>query len=771
MPRAAACPCRAAALSASLKACSWSTIPDARRERRSARRASRAGGASPLAASAPPEPRSRLHRSKSAICSASPRRATSSTAAASSFAAAAASEKARRRWVLPLPLGPQRKTKRSPSSSASRSAFSAAPFFPGEKLSSVGGGGGASSSRSCCINPCRSRRAAGISIKIRGRRHVTLSATSSLDQQEADHLPRRRGGYRRGGRASRGYQAFRKEDAAPGSARRNRRIRRARGDPEEISRARARLRNRRRRHQVEARVRAAAARHGGHRSRGDERQRHSRLRRGTAVLPRLLRVRKARRARCDGSRQGNRAGLRAGRLRADRRRDGRASERFSQGPIRSRRIRARRGGERPNRRRAFDPAGRRDPRACGQRPAFQRLFADPQDSGARQAAARDRPSGAHAHLRQARSQASGFGARQGPGSHHGWRSGRQCAPHSSGKDPSGHRAGLLAAAHGVRVAAARRPGRRSRDAPRVQLRHRHGGRGRGGARRCGDAHAVGRRGNRVPHRPRRSAQRRRAAGLDRLKMEKRTERAIQVVAGTALAIGCLMVLRPFLAALLSAAILCFSTWPLYRLIERRLGGRRTLAALAMTLLMILVLVLPLALIAGSYVDDVPQLLERLRETLAQGLPRPPGWVASIPLVGESLDSGWREIAGSKAALAEALKRIAQPARAVLVQAGIIVGEGVLQFTLIAFIGFFFYRDGAALAQALRNGLDRVAGDAAGRLLEIVGGTINGVMVGIVGTGLAQGLAAVIGFLIAGVPGALMLGFITAILSIIPAGPL
>src|SRR2546427_6933494 len=36
----------------------------------------------------------------------------------------------------------------------------------------------------------------------------------------------------------------------------------------------------------------------------------------------------------------------------------------------------------------------------------------------------------------------------------------------------------------------------------------------------------------------------------------------------------------------------------------------------------------------------------------------------------SLDAGWREIAGSKAALAEVLKRIAQPARAVLVQAGI-----------------------------------------------------------------------------------------------------
>ncbi len=229
-------------------------------------------------------------------------------------------------------------------------------------------------------------------------------------------------------------------------------------------------------------------------------------------------------------------------------------------------------------------------------------------------------------------------------------------------------------------------------------------------------------------------------------------------------------LKPFVTALLSAAILCFSTWPLYRLVERWLGGRRTLAAFAMTLLMILVLVLPLALIAGTYVDDVPRLLDGLRGMLAEGLPGPPAWVTTLPLAGEWLDAGWREIVGSKEQLAEALKRIAVPARAAVVQAGIVAGEGVLQFSLIAFIGFFFYRDGSMLARALRNGLERIAGNSSGRLLEIVGGTINGVMYGIVGTGLAQGLAAVIGLLIAGVPGAVMLGFLTALLSIVPAGP-
>ena len=252
--------------------------------------------------------------------------------------------------------------------------------------------------------------------------------------------------------------------------------------------------------------------------------------------------------------------------------------------------------------------------------------------------------------------------------------------------------------------------------------------------------------------------------------EKRVEQIVQVSAIVLLVVGCLLVLQPFLGALLAAAILCFSTWPVYRFIEDRTGGRRWLAALAMTLLILVVLVVPLALIALSFRDDVPHLVENARELFARGLPGPPEWVARIPLGGEQLDASWRELAESRDKLAEALKRFSQPAREVLVKTGLIIAEGVLQFTLIAFIGYFFYRDGAALVEALRNTLSRVAGDLTERLLGIVGGTITGVVYGIVGTGLAQALAALIGFLIAGVPGAVMLASLVFILSIIPAGP-
>jgi predicted PurR-regulated permease PerM len=253
-------------------------------------------------------------------------------------------------------------------------------------------------------------------------------------------------------------------------------------------------------------------------------------------------------------------------------------------------------------------------------------------------------------------------------------------------------------------------------------------------------------------------------------MEKRVEQVVQICAIVLLVVGCLVVLRPFLSAILAAAILCFSTWPVYLLIERRVGGRRGLAALGMTLLILLVVVVPLALIALSFRDDVPPLIENVREGLAQGLPQPPPWVEGIPIIGGQLDAAWREIAESPAKLAETLKQLFQPAREILVQAGILIAEGVVQFTLIAFVSYFLYRDGAVLVEALRHAMNRVAGHLTERLLNIVRDTINGVVYGIVGTGIAQAVTAVAGFLIAGVPGALILGFFTFFLSIIPAGP-
>jgi predicted PurR-regulated permease PerM len=253
-------------------------------------------------------------------------------------------------------------------------------------------------------------------------------------------------------------------------------------------------------------------------------------------------------------------------------------------------------------------------------------------------------------------------------------------------------------------------------------------------------------------------------------VERRVEQLAQLAAIAVLVVGCMLVLQPFVTALLSAAIVCFSTWPIYKRIEQWLRGRRWLAALIMTLLLILLFVLPLALLALTMADSVTPAMHSLKAFLAKGLPGPPDWVGGIPVIGGYFDEGWRELAVSQAKFNAALEKLAQPAQQALLKFGLILGDGVLQMTLAAFIGYFLYRDGVALVGTLRSATRRVAGHLMPELFQTVGGTIKSVVYGLLGTALVQGVVAAIGFLIAGVPAAWLLGFATFFLSLLPIGP-
>src|SRR4029078_11767008 len=81
-----------------------------------------------------------------------------------------------------------------------------------------------------------------------------------------------------------------------------------------------------------------------------------------------------------------------------------------------------------------------------------------------------------------------------------------------------------------------------------------------------------------------------------------------------------------------------------------------------------------------------------------------------------------------------------------------------------------FRDGAAAAARLNNAVERIGGERGQHLLTIAGNTLRGVVYGILGKELAQGLVAGIGFLIAGVPGPALLALLTFFLSVVPVGP-
>ena len=96
--------------------------------------------------------------------------------------------------------------------------------------------------------------------------------------------------------------------------------------------------------------------------------------------------------------------------------------------------------------------------------------------------------------------------------------------------------------------------------------------------------------------------------------------------------------------------------------------------------------------------------------------------------------------------------------------------GLLQLALAVLVAFFLYRDGEAAAAKIERMTSRIGGSRGRHLLTVAGSTVTSVVYGILGTALAQGLVAGIGFLIAGVPGAALLGFATFLLSVVPVGP-
>lgn len=252
--------------------------------------------------------------------------------------------------------------------------------------------------------------------------------------------------------------------------------------------------------------------------------------------------------------------------------------------------------------------------------------------------------------------------------------------------------------------------------------------------------------------------------------ETRIDRYVGIGMITVLLMGCFAVLRPFLFAILWAVILSFSTWPVYHWIEKSVAGRKGPAAALMVLLMSTVLIAPLVLLGTSLADDVTALSEIVRQLLIEGPPHPPAWVAKLPVVGSRMQDRWEEMAGSGAKLTEELTKHLIPLRDWAIRGAANLGEGILYLSLSVFIAFFFYRDGGALSERLEALFARVGGKQAPELFRIGGDTIKSVVYGIIGTALVQGFLAGIGFLIAGVPGVLLLGVLTCILSVIPLGP-
>jgi len=250
-----------------------------------------------------------------------------------------------------------------------------------------------------------------------------------------------------------------------------------------------------------------------------------------------------------------------------------------------------------------------------------------------------------------------------------------------------------------------------------------------------------------------------------------TNRLAVILALAGLGIGCLLVIWPFLTSLAWAVILVTSTWGIFKRLDRLFGNRRLLTATVMTLLVTVVLLGPISAVALALSDNISDLSANIIASFQDGLPEEVlQWPHYVPVFGGAIENYLQQFVHDKARLKLEIQTLAAPMQAFALASGRVALQGVLDMALSVFLTFFFFLHGSSLSGKLSVIARRLSGERGEGLIAVAGETVHGVIYGVLGTAMAQGVLAAIGFAIAGIPSSILLGLITFFLSVVPVGP-
>ncbi|WP_438859542.1 AI-2E family transporter YdiK [Achromobacter spanius] len=244
-----------------------------------------------------------------------------------------------------------------------------------------------------------------------------------------------------------------------------------------------------------------------------------------------------------------------------------------------------------------------------------------------------------------------------------------------------------------------------------------------------------------------------------------------VVILSALMIGSLYVLRPFLPGLIWATTIVVATWPVMRAVQRRCGGRRWAATSIMLLILLFVIVLPLYQVISTLALHSGAIMAAVKSLPDYTLLAPPRWISSIPVAGPRVAEEWQTLsdAGAGGLLARLEPYLTMAARWLLSHAAI-VGVFVMHMLITIIISGILYSQGDAAADFVKRFSNRLAGERGVAAVRLAGAAVRAVALGIVVTAVVQSALGGLGLWIAGVPAAGILTALMVMLCLAQLGP-
>ena len=235
-----------------------------------------------------------------------------------------------------------------------------------------------------------------------------------------------------------------------------------------------------------------------------------------------------------------------------------------------------------------------------------------------------------------------------------------------------------------------------------------------------------------------------------------------------LAAWCFEIVKPFIIPIAWGVIIAVGAYPGFFTLQRALGGRKRLAATAVTVLGLVILITPTVMLSGTLIGSAQGLAKGFQEgTIA--VPPPPETVKDWPLVGQNLDTFWLQASEN---LAAAAAKIAPQLKAVgsfLLSTAAGAGFGILQFVIAIFIAGILLAHAEAGTRAAYAIATRLAGDKGADFTKLAEATVRSVTRGILGVSIIQSLLAGVGFMVMAIPGAGLWALLCLLLSVIQIG--
>lgn len=237
-----------------------------------------------------------------------------------------------------------------------------------------------------------------------------------------------------------------------------------------------------------------------------------------------------------------------------------------------------------------------------------------------------------------------------------------------------------------------------------------------------------------------------------------------------LGVAAFLMLRPFLAPLLWAALLAILLFPANQTLRRGLRGRKGLSALLLTIAVMLIIVFPAVLLVSLFVSQASDLTLRLQAMAKEYQIARPSDVLALPVIDHAIRwvSERLPITGEQAQtwLLEGGQRLLQT---VLGLTGSLFTSAVgivVNVVLALFLFFFFLRDGERM-MARAVGLIPLEDRRKAKLVAHLSAVTTAVVLGSLVTAIIQGTLLGIGFAIAGLPAPVVFAALAMLASLVP----